>query len=246
MDIKYIKAKSISYGKERDLSKIKYIVIHNTGNKNDRAESNARYFSNSNTRQAGAHFFVDQQGEIYKSVPLSLTAWSVGGVFDSKVASVYKKCTNENSISIELCDIVDKYPSDKMIEAVKDLIVYLKKVTKNNKLVIVRHWDVNGKTCPLLFIGKKNKKWIKFKSEITSLESKVSSSSSSYSSKSKYKRLVRIKVDTLNVRNDASLNGVVVGQVHKNEVYTIVDLHNKWGKLKSGLGWIHLDYTDEI
>jgi len=77
--IKMIKAKSISYGGNRALSSVKYIVIHYTGNKNDTAENNAKYFANTNTRQAGAHFFVDRKGNIVQSIDIEKTAWAVGG-----------------------------------------------------------------------------------------------------------------------------------------------------------------------
>ena len=54
-------AKSVSYSSTpRSLSNIKYIVIHYTGNKGDKASSNARYYAQSNTRTAGAHFFIDK------------------------------------------------------------------------------------------------------------------------------------------------------------------------------------------
>ena len=77
MTTKY--AKSISYGNKRPLSNIKYIVIHYTGNKGDTAQNNLDYFANGNTRQAGAHFFVDKKGKVGKSIEMSRTAWAVGG-----------------------------------------------------------------------------------------------------------------------------------------------------------------------
>ena len=35
-------------------------------------------------------------------------------------------------------------------------------------------------------------------------------------------------------------------QVRRNEVYTIVGEKNGWGKLKSGAGWISLQYTKKL
>jgi hypothetical protein len=58
--------------------------------------------------------------------------------------------------------------------------------------------------------------------------------------------LVRITTDVLNVRSGAGTNYKINTQVKKNEVYTIVDEKNGWGKLKSGAGWIHLDYTKKV
>ena len=58
--------------------------------------------------------------------------------------------------------------------------------------------------------------------------------------------LVRITADVLNVRAGASTRYRINTQVKRNEVYTIVAEDGKWGKLKSGAGWIHLDYTQKV
>jgi N-acetylmuramoyl-L-alanine amidase len=52
--------------------------------------------------------------------------------------------------------------------------------------------------------------------------------------------LVKIKSDTLNIREGAGVKYKVVGMVKKNEVYTIVKRSGTWGKLKSGIGWINI------
>ena len=57
--------------------------------------------------------------------------------------------------------------------------------------------------------------------------------------------LVKITANTLNVRNGAGTNYSIKTTVKKNEVYTIVDAKDGWGKLKAG-GWISLKYTSRI
>ena len=54
---------------------------------------------------------------------------------------------------------------------------------------------------------------------------------------------VKITADVLNVRAGAGTNFRKVTTVKRGEVYTIVDTASNWGKLKSGAGWICLDYT---
>lgn len=54
---------------------------------------------------------------------------------------------------------------------------------------------------------------------------------------------VKITADVLNVRAGAGTNFKKVTTVKRGEVYTIVDTASNWGKLKSGAGWICLDYT---
>lgn len=54
---------------------------------------------------------------------------------------------------------------------------------------------------------------------------------------------VKITADVLNVRAGAGTNYKVTTTVKQNDVYTIVETKGNWGKLKSGAGWICLDYT---
>ena len=149
----------------RHSDSIYYIVIHNTGNKGDTAENNARYFTHKPKRQAGAHYFIDngKDTKIFKSIDRNRTAWSVGGLFKMG-APYYRKCTNYNSISIELCDIVDK-PIGKYQK--EKLIYLLKQIHKHHKnaQTIIRHYDVNGKNCPCYYVEHPDK-WEKLKKEV--------------------------------------------------------------------------------
>ncbi len=54
---------------------------------------------------------------------------------------------------------------------------------------------------------------------------------------------VKITADVLNVRKGAGTNYPVTTTVKQNQVYTIVETAGNWGRLKSGAGWICLDYT---
>lgn len=181
---KYIKAKPISYGNERPYTSIRYICIHFTGNRGDTARNNADFFSrhgDGNTRNAGAHFFVDQNGDVIKSIAMKLTAWSVGGFVTDKdgAASYYLKCTNSNSVSIELCDCATKDPSAKMVKATRELVAYIRKTCPNAN-TIIRHWDVSGKPCPGRMTGVSNPKWINFKKAIDTKETTPASKTVQY------------------------------------------------------------------
>ena len=162
-----IQAKPISYGGTRALSAIKYIVIHYTAGNGDTAVAECKYFANGNTRSAGAHFFVDQAGSVCQSIPMNRSAWSVGGFFTKAngAGSYYNVCRNFNSVSIELCDNLNKDPSAKQTSATKALVAYIKSQCPNAK-TIIRHWDVNGKSCPARMVGTNNAKWNSFKAAI--------------------------------------------------------------------------------
>lgn len=168
--MKKIQASKYCYSStKRDKKKVRYIVIHYTGVKGDTAENEGRVFARNTSRYAGAHFFIDRKGSVVKSIDLNRTAWSVGGKKWSDCAKTgggkfYREVTNSNSVSIELCDIVDKDPSVAQIEATKNTIKYIKKHCPNVWL-ICRHFDVNGKHCPARYMDKT--KWSKLKAELT-------------------------------------------------------------------------------
>lgn len=160
--MKFIRAKSLSYGVVRPYKNVKAIVIHYTGNKGDTAVGNCNYFRHGNQRQAGAHIFVDQNGGICKSVPLHRPAWSVG-IFFTRAgggARYWGELNNYNTVSIEMCDCATKDPSKKMIKALKQAIKYIRKYCKN-ATKIVRHWDICGKQCPARMTGIDNARWEK-------------------------------------------------------------------------------------
>ena len=155
-------AKPISYNsKKRDRKKIKAIVIHYTGNVGDTAINNATYFATTNTRYAGAHFFIDKKGEVVKSVPMNKIAYSVGGMLYNNLGGKYYTIyNNDNTVSIELCDCTKKEPYNiKEIKQLKKLIKYIRKYCPNAKKII-RHYDVNGKNCPMPLIN--DYEWKKF------------------------------------------------------------------------------------
>lgn len=58
--------------------------------------------------------------------------------------------------------------------------------------------------------------------------------------------IVKVTASALNVRSGAGTNYKIKTVVKRNEVYTIVEVKNGWGKLKSGAGWICLKYTTKI
>ena len=57
---------------------------------------------------------------------------------------------------------------------------------------------------------------------------------------------VKITASKLNVRSSPNVNSAIVTQVKVGEVYTIIEEREGWGRLKSGAGWIALEYTKRI
>lgn len=57
---------------------------------------------------------------------------------------------------------------------------------------------------------------------------------------------VKVVTDALNIRAGAGTNYKINGVITNRGVYTIVAEQNGWGKLKSGAGWISLDYVTKV
>ena len=229
-------AKSISYGGKRDLKDIKYIVIHYTGNKGDTAKNNANFFAKSNARSAGAHFFVDKTGDVWKSINVNRIAYAVGGYYtgNNGAAKYYKKCTNANSVSIELCDLVSGEPSWEQMKATRQLVDYLQQHCPNAK-TIIRHWDVNGKDCPATMTGKSNKQWKHFRSYITK----------GYQYKATVTKRAALR-SSPKATDDNKIHSAEVGKM----VY-ITKTSGNWGRLKNKsedgrYRWITLSKVKEI
>lgn len=254
MEIKKIQAKPISYSGARSLSSVKAIAIHGTAGTKDTAENNGNYYANGNRRKAGAHFFVDQNGKIVQSIDMDRIANAVGGAKWSTCKETgggkyYLTYTNANTVSIELCAIAEKDPSGKMIQAVSELIDHIRKYCPNAK-AIIRHFDVNGKPCPATMTT--DTKWNWFLSKISNAKNNKNAEETktikSGAEKSAFDKgyTVKITTDVLRVRQTASSKSKITAKVKRNEVYTIVDESNGWGKLKSGAGWIYLKYTKRV
>lgn len=58
--------------------------------------------------------------------------------------------------------------------------------------------------------------------------------------------LVKVTADALNIRKGPGTNYGTNGSITNKGTYTIVQTQGNWGKLKSGAGWICLDYTKKV
>lgn len=208
----------------------KYIVVHYVGATGG-AKANCEYFLN-NYRGASAHYFIGHAGEVWQCVEDKDIAWHCG-------AARYKHpyCRNDNSIGIEMCcrkNLSNNtwYFEEKTVNATIVLIKELMKKYGIPAANVIRHYDVTGKVCPEPYV-RDTAAWNNFKASLTAI-----SASSGY--------LVKVTADVLNVRQGAGVGYKITTTVKKNEVYTIVQEYNGWGKLKSGAGWISLKYTKRV
>lgn len=247
-------ARKENYGNKRSTSKIKYIVIHYTGNDGDHDEGNGEYFHDRIVK-ASAHYFVDDDS-VTQTVPDDFVAWSVGG-------NKWKDCDktgggklhgiacNTNTLNIEMCDT----KRDGVIMAtettMKNTAELCKSLMKKYNIDVdhvIRHFDVTGKYCPAYFMNETA--WSNFKKRLVQTTTNpVEVKPTTPIRFNPY--MVRVKITNLNIRKGPGTNYSRVSTIAPGS-YTIVDeqsgLGSKkgWGKLKSGVGWISLDYVTKI
>lgn len=248
----------------------KYLVIHYTaGTKSSSgtAMSIAKYFAKPTTK-ASADFIVDDANIVqYNPDPTTRYCWAVGGSKYSKPSTsvggkLYGVAKNANCISIELCSSkkntkslsatdTDWYFTDAVLNNGVELAKYLMGLYNIPIENVILHHEVTGKICPNPFCVNQASlvKWSAFKTRLTSnvLNPKQeTTSTSAKTTNTTFKQyVVKVLVADLNIRNNPGTTGTkVTGKCTKGIKYTITEEKTisgtKWGKLKSGMGWISL------
>ena len=207
--------------------KNEYIVIHYTGNATDTALANARYFETVN-RGASANYFVDQT-TVYQCVLDSDKAWHVGVNYGNH--TLFGKCTNSNSIGIEMCSNKKKIAKG----TYNNTVALTKKLMKKYNIPasrVVRHYDVCNKVCPGWsgWTRKNDKIWKQFKKDIQAITS-VSSSTvtkkpSSISNEYTYTKFLSDLRTILGLKSNASkktiLSKTITVSANKNNTHKVV------------------------
>lgn len=212
---------------------IKYIVIHDTGNSSNgaNAEAHYRYFNGGN-RNASADFFVDDTNILQINDYKNQYSWAVGD------GNGRNGITNANSVSIEIC-INSDGNYDKAVENAIELVKYLMSELNLSVDRVVRHHDASGKICPASMISNNWERWYNFKSKLTSSNSTIAANTNSTEGTG------YCTVDTLNVREGASTDYDIQGELNMNEKVALLDKNNGWYKVryynapkeKTMIGW---------
>lgn len=231
--------KYVQYNYSSRQDKIKYIVIHDTGNKNISADSEAHFsYFNSGNKNSSAHIFVDNFRAL-EIIDLKHKAWHCG---DGEGAY---GITNDNSIGVEMCineDGVYETMLQNTIEVVKMLMSKYNISISN----VVRHYDASRKNCPGTMSHYNWKAWHEFKSR---LSGNTTGSSSNNSNNSYVDNTVKDKMavttDVLNVREGAGTNFKKIGELKKGDKVKLFKKVGDWYSIYYGNsgGYIHGDYV---
>ena len=263
--IKHTSTCNTTYKKNRPLT---YIVLHytaGTSSKTGSATSTANYFAKPSTG-ASADFIVDDTTIVqYNPDIKNRYCWSVGGSKYSSVttkygATYYGKCTNTNSINIELCSTKSNkktllatdtnfYFTDEVFYNGVKLVQYLMKEYSIDISHVITHHHVTGKICPNPWFVNESRTviWNNFINKVKegiNVGSVDTPKSSTPAPTQSYK--VKVTVNALNIRKGPGINYPIAGCIKDKGIYTIIKEENGFGKLKSGTGYISLAYTKKI
>lgn len=208
------------------------ICVHNTANKAS-AMAEVSYMVGNNN-QVSYHYAIDDY-RIVQGVEENRNTWHASDGGNGK--------GNRKKISIEICYSTGDLEQFKKAELLAAKFIAYKLKEKGWGIDRVsKHQDYCGKYCPhkTLDLG-----WERFlnliRAELGQTQTSTPTQEPAQSATTNY--LVRVTADVLNVRDGAGTNYRVNTTVRQNEVYTIVETQGNWGKLKSGAGWICLDYV---
>ena len=140
---------------------IKYIVVHYTGSGNSKSGKAKSTKASFISRSASADFCIDDTSIVQFNPDIkNYYCWHCGGnkYPNTKGAKFYKKCTNKNSIGIEICSTNTgtfnatnhsgwSY-TEQVLDNAEQLIKYLMKKYNISVDNVIRHYDVSGKHCP--------------------------------------------------------------------------------------------------
>lgn len=206
------------------------ICVHNTANKAS-AMAEISYMVGNNNK-VSYHYAIDDY-RIVQGIEENRNSWHAGDGSNGK--------GNRNKIAIEICHSTnpDNSMFDKSEKLAAKFIAYKLKEKGWGIERVSKHQDYNGKYCPhkTLDLG-----WERFLNLIRAELGQTNQTADSNTNEVKG-YTVKINTPVLNVRSGPGTNYNINRTVKINEVYTIVEEKDGWGKLKSGAGWISLAYT---
>jgi len=186
-------------------------------------------------RRASSNYAVGVDGRIAMYVEEKNRAWTSSN-----------SANDDEAVTIEVANsaVGGNWPvSDKVLARTIDLCVDICKRNAIEKLVytgdkngnLTRHDMFANTACPGPYLGSK---FPYIAAEVNKRLVAQTPPPSSF--------LVKVTTDALNYRSGPGTKYKVNGTIRDRGTYTIVEESNGWGKLKSGAGWISLNYTKKV
>jgi hypothetical protein len=217
----------------------------------------------STSRKASCNYGIGKDGKIALCVDEGNRSWCSSNAANdqravtiecaSDTASPYAMNDKVYAALINLCVDICKRNGKTKLLWLGDKDKTLKYSPKSGEMVLTVHRWFANKSCPGDWLYNKlgelatevtNKLGGK-----TTTASSATNKTSTASTSGEYK--VKVTVDVLNIRKGAGTNYATCGSIRDKGTYTITEEASgkgatKWGKLKSGAGWISLDYCKKV
>ena len=220
------------------------VTIHHMAGDLD-ADACNRVWRNSGT---SAHYSIDRNGKIVQHVNDTDRAWACGDGVGVNSGG------NDRSISIEHanCKNGPWLVHDAAIESGAHLVAALCRYYKlgrpqwGKNVFPHRHWKSTA--CPGELAGSQNARYMRRAQEW--YDAMCGGKPAPKPQPSTAHR-VKVTAPVLNIRRGPGTDSPIVGKITDRGVYTVTSEapgpgSSKWGKLKSGAGWIALDLTERV
>lgn len=238
-----VPAHSNNYTVGRSGRKIEKIAIHHMAGILTAKQCGA-IFQNGN-RKASSNYGIGKDAEVGLYVDEANTSYCNSN-WDSNCKSVTIETSNSS--------LGGNYPvSDAVLNKLIQLVADIAKRNNLGKLVkgqnLVWHRMYAATTCPGDYLLSKMDYIAEQANKINEGQAVEKKETTTAESNNGY--LVKVTADVLNIREKAGTDSKITGQIKDKGTYTIVAESNgkgatKWGKLKSGAGWISLDFVERI
>lgn len=223
---------------------VKGLMLHSVGCPQPSASVFVKSWNRSDYDRACVHAFIDgNNGNVYQTLPWNHRGWHGGGA-----------CNNTH-IGVEMCEpaTTDKTIARATVQRTYDtavsLFAHLCKQYNLDPLadgVIISHSE-GGKRGIASRHADPEHLWNQLGMGYT-MDTFRKAVKAAMCGDTSFR--VKITASALNVRKGAGITYPITQIVRKGEIYTIVGEYTngstKWGKLKSGAGWISLKYTQRI
>lgn len=218
------------------------------------AESIGGCFTSS-SRQASCNYGIGTDGRVVLCVDEANRSWcSSSNSNDQRAVTI--ECASDKTAPyamnaavysklVELCaDICRRNGKTKVLwlGSKEKTLAY---TPANNEMVLTAHRWFANKSCPGDWLYSR---YGELAEKINALLGTSSGSSGTQGTNINFPTVpfkVKVLVSDLNIRSTPAMGNNIKGQTGKG-VFTIVEVQNGWGKLKSGAGWIYLENKEYV
>ncbi|MCI7428536.1 MAG: N-acetylmuramoyl-L-alanine amidase [Methanobrevibacter sp.] len=219
---------------------VKGLMLHSVATPQPEAEVFINAWNKPNITKC-VHAFIQADGKVYQTLPWNIKGWHGG-----------KSYSNNYYIGVEMCEPATIKYLNTACTKIKDnnlvgtknyvmgtyntaveLFAYLCKQFNLDPMTDILSHKEGYKKGIASNHGDPEHLWVKYGLTMNDFRRATKQALES-------PFLVRIITNSLNIRTSPEIANNVVGKVYKNDVYTIIETKDGWGKLKSGVGWIKI------